>query len=94
MTINLEEVCVTMDLSDKFSDLIRSHLTPEQMTAVVTINEINDNDTCATGDFCDSNMLMDDAWLAVMKRELDCGSEYDMALWNRAWNLSKRIKFI
>lgn len=41
--------------------------------------------TCASHDFCDSNMVMDPAFRTIMGREIDPASEADAALWGAAW---------
>ena len=44
---------------------------------------------CASHDFCDSNLVMYDAFKAVGGREADHENEDDLDLWNAAWNFAK-----
>lgn len=41
---------------------------------------------CATHDFCDANILMEQAFRSIMHRECDPASDSDAQLWNAAWN--------
>lgn len=40
---------------------------------------------CASHDFCDANVVMRLAFVAVMEREPDCNDREDTKLWNDAW---------
>lgn len=49
---------------------------------------------CASHDHCDANVIMGDAFAAIMGRDFlpDDGapSDADCSLWNQAWNAAKR----
>lgn len=44
---------------------------------------------CASHDFCDANMAMDQAFQELLNREPDMQSDADCALWNEAWQIAK-----
>ena len=60
---------------------------------MVTTNRINNNDTCATGDYIDSNMVMAAAWNSLVTHEMMADSEDDARLWNEAWDIAKHNDF-
>lgn len=67
-------------------------LTERQMRSVVTKNRANP-ECCATHDYCDANMAMDEAFKASFGRPMDLGRDEDKDLWNRAWNVAKAVEF-
>lgn len=83
----------------EFARVLHEWLSPAQMREVVARNETSDyDDCCATGDFCDSNMAMDEAFTKVMGREIELGegtrqSRADVDLWGKAWDIAKRMNF-
>lgn len=48
---------------------------------------------CASHDFCDANVIMDDAFLTEFGREADLQSDADIGLMNRAWDAAK-LKYL
>jgi hypothetical protein len=88
-------------LAKKFSELLRSDHTAEEMEEVIEKNREHkangDNGICATHDICDANMVMLDAFKSVTGREpsflTDSENEADMPLWNKAWELAKANEF-
>lgn len=86
-------------LAAAFATVLHEWLTPAQMRAVVERNELMEDDVCcASGDFCDSNMAMDEAFTKTQGREIELGegtrqSRADVALWNGAWAIAKRMNF-
>ena len=93
-------------LAIEFSNVLKSWLTPEQMAEINILNEgykITNPNCCATGDFCDSNMAMDEAFTKIMGREFTFNSDEepeleqlateDQALWNESWGIAKENKF-
>lgn len=48
---------------------------------------------CATHDFCDPNVCMDDAFTKIMGREWDFMSEVDTSLVVKAWDTAKENNF-
>ena len=47
-------------------------------------------DVCASHDFIDANMVMNDAFEKVVGRELDAQNGADCVLWSKAWDIAKR----
>lgn len=91
-------------LSKEFSTLIRDkYFTTDELNAVNEENARNNDSSCATHDYCDANMIMDEAFQTVMGREFVFqddevpGSEeknaYDTDLINAAWSMSKAAGF-
>ena len=84
-------------LAASFAEVMQDWLTPAQMREVVARNETY-GDACASHDFCDANMAMDEAFTKTQCREIELGegtrqSRADMALWNGAWAIAKRMNF-
>ena len=73
-------------LARKFHELVREAL-PEYLEAIDEENRTAEH-TCATQDHLDANMVMDEAFTAVLGRDMDAGDEGDAALWNAAWNMA------
>jgi hypothetical protein len=68
------------DLSPKdFAEMVRRNRTPEYAKGC-----------CASQDFCDANMAMDEAFTEIIGRPLDFGSDDDTAVWNEAWEIARR----
>lgn len=90
-------------LAKKFSKVLASWLSFEQMQTVIESNAENNDSSCASHDFCDANMAMDEAFVKVMKRSFvffveddpasEKANEYDTDLINQAWSLAKANKF-
>ena len=88
------EVAQIGKLSAEFTRVVCESLTPDQMQSVRRINEErNDPHTCATHDFCDANMLMEEAWVSVVGELIDVNDEAQSVLWDKAWALSKANGF-
>jgi len=90
-------------LAAEFARVMRTYLTPAEMDAVVATNEAREliarakgkkNETCATHDYCDANMVMDEA-MHNLGHSTD--GDPDEAgwgdLWNRAWGRAKDMNF-
>lgn len=65
----------------------------EVMAEIVRRNKVYGDRCCASHDYCDANMPMAEAFEDVLGYEPDGGDEGDCALWNDAWDLSKRVGF-
>lgn len=74
-------------LARKFHELVREAL-PEHLETIDEENRTAAEHTCATHDYCDANMIMDEAFTAVLGHDMDAGSEDDVTLWNAAWDLA------
>src|SRR5262245_59997593 len=84
-------------LAAKFSELLRAELGPQTMAAVNALN-IKDgkpveNGCCASGDYCDSNTVMDVAWQALCGYEIDHSSQSHGDRWNDSWDIARRSHF-
>jgi hypothetical protein len=87
-------------IAEAFGEVMRQWLTPAEFTEMKRRNETEAayaGGACASHDFCDANMAMAEAFDHVMGRQptSDEGdvaqSEADCALWNDAWNLSRKL---
>lgn len=81
----------------EFVKVLREQLPPEDFTAVRFINrdEYPDLDVCASHDFCDANMVMDQACRNLglsdlMDDEESLQNDELLNLWNKAWEIAKR----
>jgi hypothetical protein len=81
-------------LGNKFIEIIQSWLTDDELAQVDTINESGQSDnSCATHEFCDSNMAMLAAWQSFDpsfmgdgdEREIPHMSPDEVDTWNEAW---------
>lgn len=85
-------------LAGVFADVIWEWSTPEQWEAIRRANARyvaeGKTDICATHDFFDANMAMDDAFRRAFGAGpldgVDEMSESDVALWNAAWAMATR----
>jgi len=102
---------VVETLAREFSKEITEWLGVATMRKVILENESHKGtsyeDCCATGNYCDSNMAMNEAFERVLGREfnfsyLEDGTETpeqlkkheeDTDLWNSAWDMAKKNKY-
>lgn len=49
---------------------------------------IENKNVCATHDFCDANMLMDEAFTERTGHEVDAEDKDDTLLWSAAWTIA------
>lgn len=85
-----------VQLAHRFATVLHEWLTPDEMRQVVERNAAAgpNSQTCATGDFCDSNMAMDEAMEALkIPRDGDPDSNGWGAIWNAAWSIAKAADF-
>lgn len=93
-------------LAIQFSTILKEWLTLEQMQQIVSRNketQLTNPGVCATHDFCDANMAMNEAFEKVMGREFTFNSdeepeleeqaENDSNLFNEAWSIAKKNNF-
>lgn len=101
----------TEQLARVFSRIVYEWLGESTMREVIASNESYKGTTyegcCATGNHCDSNMAMDEAFHVVLGRgfthscddegnetpELLAKHEADSELWNTAWDMAKANRF-
>lgn len=80
----------TIQLTNRFSALIREWLTAEELAYVVATNAVNPH-YCATHDYCDPNEAMIQAFVEVMGRDLDPIADEDAI--NAAWSAARAAEF-
>ncbi len=84
----------TTKLAKEFSAILRSWLTPEQLTEINQKNETAAyTNADATHDYCDPNQAMIDAFEKVFGKEIDFQSDEDSEIINAAWALARKNKF-
>lgn len=87
---------LTEDIAKAFVSILRKTVGEEDYKRIVDMNAVELNpDVCNSGDFCDSNMVMD---AAFRQNGLDpCPdveegmSQASVDLWNSAWERAKQI---
>lgn len=90
-------------LAKKFSKVLKKWLGKKKMAIVVSRNKEANDSCCASHDFCDANMAMDEAFTKVMGRTFDFNFEEtteggmqnskDTDLMNAAWSMAKSNDF-
>lgn len=82
-------------LAREFGSLIQAAFSVSQFREMVDRNkaEPEDSGVCHTHDYCDSNMVMLEAFQNVFKREPDMDSDDDLELWNDAWAIAFAADF-
>lgn len=83
-------------LAINFSRLLRQSLKPEQMDIINSMNSHSKDTTCATHDYLDANVVMDNAFKMTFSREPNIQLETnggDLRLWNDAWTFAKISEF-
>jgi hypothetical protein len=108
-TIALEKVSVE-DLAHAFANVLKEWLSDEEMHSINVANwSSDDKSTCASHDFCDANMAMDEAiqklapefykvaWAENEASNVgdECGPLWSQLtdLFNEAWTLAKNSNF-
>lgn len=77
-------------LAHAFLRELRATIGAKRMAEVARLNAAErDPGVCHSHDFCDANMVMDDAFRSVVGRGSRVSSVRDAILWTRAWNLAK-----
>jgi len=72
-------------IGDRFAELLREILTPEEWDAMRAANVANiGTDVCASHDYCDANMPMHAAC-----NSLGVSTDDERALWGEAWDYAK-----
>ena len=81
-------------LAIAFSLRIRRDLA-DNLQRVIELNRIELDTNCASHDFIDSNVTMQEAWQSIPAlgdNEVDC--QYCADIWNAAWQLAKENDFV
>ena len=82
-------------LSDEFTREVIDRLETHELDEVRMKNaEWADPQLCATTEYLDANMVMQDAWDATMNMPIDGDNESHCSIWNAAWALSKERGFV
>jgi hypothetical protein len=76
-------------LAQRFAEDLRANLTTAEFAEMQRRNAEYGPGICASHDFLDANILMHDAFTAVVGREHDMDSDADNAIWNAAWEIAK-----
>ncbi len=83
-----------IQLANEFSSVLKTWLTAEEMKLVIEKNSTPEyNDCCASHDYCDANMAMDEAFTKLTGKETNPQSDTQRSLWNNAWTIAKENKF-
>lgn len=79
-------------LAGAFVALLARDLSPVQLAKVGVINAHNEGDACASHDYTDANMVMSEAFEALVGREPfgEQEEDGDILLWNAAWTVAKK----
>lgn len=81
----------TAKISTKFVELLAAHLSDAQWKQMCQANLHETNPSiCHSHDFCDANVVMQEAFEAVMERAFNHDSESDSETFNKAWELAGR----
>lgn len=90
-TVMRDEV-TTSQLADQFAKILKEALEPREWNEMRRLNAMDGYsvDCCASHEFLDANMVMDDAFNRVLGRAMDCGCRQDTAFWNEAWEIAKK----
>lgn len=82
------------ELAHEFSRVLREYLTEDEMEQVIERNaEFDDPAICASHDFCDANMAMNEAFENIMGHPIDTRKKADLAILDKAWNMAKASDF-
>lgn len=81
-------------IAGRFADILESWLSPVQWFTTLDRNCSVPAGVCASHDFCDANMAMQEAWEEITGREIpfadDGGmTQADCDLWGAAWEAAK-----
>lgn len=84
---------VAAALAFLFRHHVRAYFAADKLEEIDRINRANNDSTCATGDFSDSNMFMGEAFEELFGRVTDVSSQTETDMWNAAWNKAKAFGF-
>ena len=73
---------LTHRLADEYSRIIRDWLRPQELAEVLRRNKNLEPGACATHDFCDANVAMEDAFTIVLNHDFNPASIGDVTLWS------------
>lgn len=80
-------------IADRFAEVLRSWLTPDEFAEMKRLNETPEyaDGCCASHNYCDANMAMDEAWHAIKGSAINADDETQAALWNQSWELARAL---
>ena len=86
MKITNEKYEKTRQLALNFVALVCREFDEKTLSEIRRRNRAETNPSvCHTHDFCDANLLMDDAWRFTFGRDTNLDDEVDCAVWSNAW---------
>lgn len=92
-------------IAREFAKLMLAEIGAENLASAVAENMADmaqgNDSTCATHNFCDANMVMDEAFHNVLGRGMylidedatEAQKDSDTELWNSAWTMAKHAGF-
>jgi hypothetical protein len=81
-------------IAKEFGKNLVECLDDHEMQSIIQLNTTTDySDCCATHNYCDANMPMDEAFTKVVGREIDLQSQEDILIWNMAWKHARDNDF-
>jgi len=85
----------TIRLARAFSSEVQEAFTAREFREVCARNKTthSDDNLCATHDYTDANLLMQEAFVTTFDRLPDLGDENDGRLWDEAWAIAKAAEF-
>jgi|DEB0MinimDraft_6_1074348.scaffolds.fasta_scaffold64339_2 hypothetical protein len=86
---------LTRRVADEFKDCMAETLQPDELRAIDAENRKRSDATCASHDYCDANMVMNEAFERLELEVFgdDGMSEETVTLWNEAWDLAQSEGF-
>ena len=82
-------------LAARFAADLKASLTVAQWRQMRAKNVEYGEGVCASHDYCDANMIMEPAFVAIVGRdpldEASGMSEADCELWSKAWDIAKAL---
>jgi hypothetical protein len=79
-------------IAERFAEVLRNWLSAEEWEQMKVRNQFDSRysgGACASHDFCDANMAMQEAFESVMEHICDGDNEVDCVIWNTAWELAR-----
>jgi hypothetical protein len=81
-------------ISAKFRQVLQKEVGMAELTIADAKNKMPlYKNACATHDYCDSNVYMENAFSHMTGRSPDSGSVYDLTLWDNAWDHARAAGF-
>ena len=86
---------IAQKIADQFVAVLQKVLSPEYLAEIDRRNKIYDPTSCATHDFCDANVYMEQAFkdVGVETFEGEHMPDSVVELWNEAWGIAKARGF-